>query len=184
VELSDDLARIARAARRFAEPGEELAAVIPAEPSAGVRVYLCAYGEEGQDKTWLALDGGGLPVESRGLLRDAVSIAAMCEVAEEVAGGGKLDALREQLVRLRLAENPPGIDEAEDALFGLERTVAMQPRVAAPRYLDEIGAATRRLEEALGEVGRSPFAEALKLAIDSVEELSRDVEGGYKLELR
>ena len=32
------------------------------------------------------LDATGVPVEERALVRDAVSIAALCEVAEEAAG--------------------------------------------------------------------------------------------------
>lgn len=180
MELSEQLARIAEAARGFARAGEELAAVIPAESASGVRVYLCAYGDEGEDKSWLAFDDGGRPIESRSVLRDAVSIAALCEVAEEVAGGGRLDDLRSQLVALRLTENPPGIEEAEEATLALERAVGATPRLASPAYLDDVGAATRRLEEALGEIGRSPFAEALKQAVDTVEELSRDVERNYR----
>jgi hypothetical protein len=178
--LSEELARIADVARGFAAPGEELAAVIPAEPTSGVRVYLCAYGDEGENKSWLALDDEGRPIESRSLLRDAVSIAALCEVAEEVAGGGRLDELRSELVALRLTENPPGIDEAEEATLALERAVGATPRLASPAYLDDVGAATHRLEQALGEIGRSPFAEALKQAVGTVDELSRDVEGKYR----
>jgi hypothetical protein len=183
VELSEQLSWIAEAARGFAEPGEELAAVIPAEPATGVRVYLCAYGDEGEDKSWLALDEEGRPIESRSLLRDAVSIAALCEVAEEVAGGGRLEELRSELARLRLTENPPGIEEAEEAALALERAIGVSPRVASPFYLDDVGAATRRLEQALGEIGRSPFAEALKQAVVTVDELSKDVESSYKAAL-
>lgn len=180
MELSEQLARIAEVARGFAGAEEELAAVIPAEPATGVRVYLCAYSNEGEDKSWLALDDEGRPIESRSLLRDAVSIAALCEVAEEAAGGGRLDDLHSQLVALRLTENPPGIDEAEEATLALERAVGATPRLASPAYLDDVGAATHRLERALGEIGRSPFAEALKQAVGTVDELSQDVERNYR----
>jgi hypothetical protein len=183
VELSEQLSSIAEAARGFAGPGEELAAVIPAEPAAGVRVYLCAYREGGENRSWLGLDDEGRPIESRAVLRDAVSIAALCEVAEEVAGGGRLEELRSELVALRLTENPPGIDEAEEATLTLERVVGTIPRVASPVYLDDVGAASRRLEQALGEIGRSPFAEALKQAVTTVDELSKDVEANYKVAL-
>jgi hypothetical protein len=183
VELSEQLSSIAEGARGFAGPGEELAAVIPAEPAAGVRVYLCAYREEGENRSWLALDDEGRPIESRSVLRDAVSIAALCEVAEEVAGGGRLEELRSELVALRLTENPPGIDEAEEATRALERVVGTIPRVASPVHLDDVGAASRRLEQALGEIGRSPFAEALKQAVTTVDELSKDVEANYKVAL-
>ncbi len=181
--LSEDLERIAEAACAFASPGEGLAAVIPAEPAGGVRVYLCAFGEEGDSRTWLALDDDGRPVSDRRLVRDAVSIAAMCELAEETAGGGDLDELRAQLVGLRSAENPDGIEEAEEAALALERTIGRPPRVATPAYLDEVGAATRRLELALGESAASPFAEAMKVALAAVEGLARDVEANYKVSL-
>src|SRR5207248_1637585 len=43
VELADDLRRIAEAAVVLAEPPEELAGIVPAEPAAGERLYLVAY---------------------------------------------------------------------------------------------------------------------------------------------
>jgi hypothetical protein len=183
VALSDDLERIARAAQGFAGPGEELAAVLATEPTAGVRVYLCAYGGDGDRRSWLGLDDAGGRVRDRRLLREAVSIAALCELAEETAGGGRLEQLRSQLVVLRLTEAPEGIEEAEAAALELERVVGRVPRVASPAYLDEIGAATRKLEEALGEAARAPFAEAMKAAAKTVEELKLDVEAHYKLAL-
>ena len=79
------------------------------------------------------LDARGRVVEDRALVRDAVSIVTMCELAEEAAGGGDLDELRSRLVALRLTENPPGIDEAEEAaieLAGDDRRAAAG-RVAA-----------------------------------------------------
>ena len=50
--------------------------MIPAEPAAGLRVYLCAF-ERGDGKSWLALDRDGRPLHDRALVRDAVSIAAI-----------------------------------------------------------------------------------------------------------
>jgi hypothetical protein len=38
---------------------------------------------------WLALDRSGAPVTSRDRVREAVSIAAACEVAEETTGEGE-----------------------------------------------------------------------------------------------
>ncbi len=69
----------------YASEGEELVGVVPAEPASGLRLYVCAYGRE-EEATWLVLDATGVPVEERALVRDAVSIAAVCEVAEEAAG--------------------------------------------------------------------------------------------------
>ena len=69
----------------YAADGEELVGIVPAEPANGLRLYVCAYGRE-DEATWLVLDATGVPVEERALVRDAVSIAALCEVAEEAAG--------------------------------------------------------------------------------------------------
>lgn len=177
--LLDDLERIAAAAARHAEEGEELSGVLAAEPSAGGRVYLCAYASR-DGHSWLALDDGGSPVPDRELVRQAASLVALCEVAEESAGGGELDELRSRLVALRLTENPPGIDEAEEALLALQGVIGAPPRLATPAFLDEVGAATRRLEQALGESGMSPFAEAMKHASRAVEDFTIDVEANYK----
>lgn len=183
MRLADELERISALAAAFAGPLEELAAVLPAEPAAGARVYLCAFAGPDGGRTWIALDAEGLPVEDRVQVRDAVSIAAMCELAEETAGGGDLSELRARLLSLRLTENPDGIEEAEEAALALEGAVGTQPRVATPQYLDAVGAATRRLERALGDDGKSPFAEAMKAAMDAVEALAREVEASYKLPL-
>jgi hypothetical protein len=182
VALRDDLDRAAAAAARFAVPGEELAGVVPAEPEPGERMYLCAFAA-GEERTWLVLDDRGEPVTSRDAVRRAVSITAMCELTEESAGGGELGELRERLVALRLTENPPGIEEAEEAALALEQAIGAPPRLAEPAYLDLVGAATRRLEEALGPSAGSPFAEAMKTGLATVEELAHDVESNYKLPL-
>lgn len=181
VKLYSDLERIAEAATAFAAPDETLAAVIPSEPEPGLRVYLCAF--DGPSRAWLALDGEGRPVGDRALVREAVSIAALCELAEESAGGGKLEELRSQLVALRLTERPEGIEEAEEAALALERALGAPPRLATPVHLDAVGAATRRLEQVLGEEPGSPFVEAMKRAPAAVAELQLEVEAGYKAEL-
>jgi hypothetical protein len=182
VALSEELARVAEAAGRYAGAEEEVTAVIPTEPVAGLRVYLCAYGY-GEPRTWLALDPNGAPIEDRTILRDAVTIAAMCELAEEAAGGGDLDELRAKLAEVRAAESPAGIEEAEEAALELERMIAAGPRLASPAYLDSMGAATRRLERALGGALQSPLSEAIKRTVWAVDELTREVEAAYKLEL-
>jgi hypothetical protein len=179
VELTADLRRIADAAVRYAGTGEEVAGIVPAEPSVGSRYYLCAYrGEDGRT-AWLVLDGDGRPVESRAVVREVVSIAALVELAEETAGGGDLDELRSQLVALRVTENPPGIHDAEEAALALQAEIGAGPRVATPERLDAIGAATLKLEQALGGSG-SPFAVAIRETTATVDELTRDVEGAYK----
>jgi hypothetical protein len=179
MSLEDELAAAGEAARTHAVTGEELVAVIPAEPGDGVRVYLCAY-TGGEDQAWLALDARGEPIADRVLVRDAVSIAAMCELAEETAGGGDVGELRTRLVELRLTENPEGIDEAEAAAAELQDAILGPPRLASTAYLDSIGGAAMKLEQALGEIGGSPFAEAMKVGMAAAEELAAAVERSYK----
>jgi hypothetical protein len=178
--LEDELAAAGEAARAYGVDGEELVAVIPAEPGEGARVYLCAFARGEERRAWLALDVGGKPLADRVLVRDAVSIAAMCELAEESAGGGDIGELRARLVELRLAENPEGIEEAEVAAADLQAALLPAPRVASVGYLDAIGLAAARLEQALGEIGGSPFAEAMKGGIAAAEQLAGEVERDYK----
>lgn len=179
--LSEDLLRIAGAAGHYAERGEELSGVLAVEPTEGERVYLCAFDAE-ERRSWLALDSSGSPVETRTRVRESVSILAMCELAEDSAVGGDLDELKSRLVALRLREAPPGIDRAEEAVDELQRAIGSPPRVASPARLDRVGEATRRLEQALGE-GGSPFAEAMKAGVGSIEALTDEVEANYKLAL-
>ncbi len=155
---------------------------MPAEAQEGERTYLCAFAA-GEQWTWVVLDDAEEPVDDREAVRRAASIAAMCELAEESAGGGELDELRDRLVTIRLTENPEGIEEAEEAALALQQVIGAPPRVASPAYLDRVGAATRRLELALGDPGNSPFAEAMKAGTASVEEFALAVETNYKFPL-
>jgi hypothetical protein len=183
VELQAELDAIAAAGAAFAAPGETLSGVIPAEPEPGARVYLCAFEGEGARRTWVALDGDGRPLRDRRLVRAAVSIAALCELAGEAGGGGKLEELRAELLSLRLTEHPEGIEEAEEAALELERAIGSPPRLAEPAFLDRVGAAARRLEVALGPSPASPFAEAMKQGMASIDEFVRDVETHYRAAL-
>jgi hypothetical protein len=179
VTLEEELSAAREAARGHAAEGEEVVAVIPTEPGTGARVYLCAF-ERGDERAWLALDAGRMPIADRVLVRDAVSIAAMCELAEESAGGGELGDLRARLVELRLTDNPDGIEAAEVAAADLQAVIQPPPRVASVAYLDAVGQAASRLELALGEVGGSPFAEAMKSGMAAADELADEVESRYK----
>lgn len=179
--LVQELERIAAVAATFADDGEALTGVLPTEPEPGVRVYLCAFERDGA-RAWLTLDGDGAPVRDRHRVWEAASIAALCELADESAGGGDLSDLRSRLVALRLTENPPGLDEAEEAALALEAVVGSPPRIASPAHLDAVGAATRRLERALGG-GASPFAEAMQQSVGAVEELAREVQASSKVPL-
>jgi hypothetical protein len=131
VALSEDVSRIAGVAAQHRTPGQQVVAVLAVETAAGERIYLAAFADAEGRQEWLALDHDGLPVTSRERVREAASIAALVEVAEDAA----------------------------------ER-VAEGPRVASLPYLDTLG-------------GDSSIAGALP----AVEELTRDVEQHYKLEL-
>jgi len=177
----EDVGRIASAAAAFAEPGEEVAGVLVTE-TLGRRVYLCAF-QSADGRSWVALGADAEPLSDRRLVREAASLAALCEVAEESAGGGHLTELRARLAELRETDNPEGIEEAEAAAASLAELLEPEPRVASEAYLDAIGSASRRLEQALGDSGTSPFAAAMQAALGSVEGLSDDVERNYKLPL-
>ncbi|HEU5476238.1 MAG TPA: hypothetical protein VFU64_00220 [Gaiellaceae bacterium] len=179
--VAEDVERIVGAAAAFAAPGEALTGVLVAE-TLGRRIYLCAF-ESWASRTWLALDDDVQPVTETQVVREAASIAALCEVAEESAGGGHLPDLRARLAELRETDRPAGIEEAEAAAASLADTLRQKPRVASSAYLDSIGSAARRLEQALGESGASPFAAAMHAALGSVEELADDVERTHKLPL-
>jgi len=179
VGLEQEIAAAAEAASAHAADGEQLEGVVPAEPGSGARVYLCAY-RGGEEQSWLALDAQHRPVADRALVREAVTIAAMCELAEESAGGGELGELRARLVELRLTEAPEGIEEAEVAAAELQKTIRPAPRLASVGYLDAIGLAASRLEQTLGQIGGSPFADAMRSGMPAADELAAQVLRSYK----
>ena len=131
MELSEDVSRIATVAATHAEPGQEVTAVLAVESAAGERLYLSAFTDDAGNQQWLALTDDGAPITSRERVREAASIAAIVEVAEEAA----------------------------------ER-VSHEPRIASLAYLDSLG----------GDSG-------IAAALPAVDELTRDVETHYKLEL-
>ena len=92
MSLTDDLERTAAAATALAPDGASLTAVLAAEPATGVRDYLCAFENANGDRTWVVVDDRGEPVADRPELRDVVSIAALCEIAEESAFGSDLES--------------------------------------------------------------------------------------------
>jgi hypothetical protein len=183
VTLLADLDRIAAAVADRAPDGGAVSAVLAAEPTPGLRAYLCAFETGDGARSWLVVDDDGASVVERRDVRDVVAIAALCEIAEESAAGGDLDELLAQLVGLRLTESPEGIDEAEDAVRSLQRTIGVAPHLATPARLDEIGAATRRLEQALDPAAPSPFTMTLKGAQGTIDELLREVEQAYRAPL-
>jgi hypothetical protein len=93
VSLEDDLRRIADAAVRYTADGEELAGIVPAEPSPGRRAYLCAF-RRGEANAWVVLDDKGRAVDGRADVRAVLSIAALCELAG--AEHRRLDRVQER----------------------------------------------------------------------------------------
>ncbi len=176
--LEDELARAAGAAAAHGQ----VTGVLAAEPRDGLRFYLVALGRDDCIR-WIVVDVDGHDVDRREDVRSVASIVALCELAADVAGGGDLAALRQELARLRVLERTEGVAEAEEAADALERAIGTPPRVASPVYLDGVGSATAALEGALGDVS-SPFAAALRAGSGAVNEFVRDVERGYALSLR
>ena len=113
--LADELERIAAA------QDEPVSGVLAAELIDGSRIYLCAY----VSGAWLGFDEAGKPVQSRRLIREAVSLSALCEVAEDVAG----DDLPEVQPPPRLATN--AYLDSLGAALGPERAGAIQSAAAA-----------------------------------------------------
>jgi hypothetical protein len=178
VALSDDLEQAAAAA----SPRGEVSAVLAAEPASGRRSYLVALGDD-DNRSWLVLDEAFQPVDDRERVREVASIVVLSELAGELAGGGQLEELRSKLADVRMTEHPAGIEEAETAALELERVIGAPPIVASPAYLDDVGAATKTLEEALGEQG-SPFANALAASSAAVQAFVGEVESRHALPLR
>ena len=183
MSLRDELERAAEQAVVATGDGSAVSGVLATEAEAGRRVYLCSIGVADGTRGWLAVRADGSVVARRPELRAAVSIAALCEVAADSAGGGDLDGLIASLADLREREAPEGIEDAETAARALRDVLGDPPRLSTPARLDEIGAATRRLEQELDPGGASPFAAALKAAQNAVSELQREVETGYLVDL-
>jgi hypothetical protein len=183
VTLVEDIERAAGLAAAQANEGDVVTGVIPTEPRPGTRVYLCAFDGADGYRAWLAVREDGTALGDRLELRAAVSIAALCEVAEDAAGGGDLDTLIARLEELRRTESPPGIEDAEAAARALRELIGEPPQVATPERLDAIGAATRRLEHELDPGGPSPFSSAMRSAHGAVSELQREIEAGYLVPL-
>ena len=183
VGLSDDLEQAAAHALAHAGEGDTVSGVLATEPASVHRVYVCSIDGADGTRGWVAVDGDGAVVTSRSDVRAAVSIAALCEVAVDSAGGGDLDGLIASLADLREREAPEGIEDAEAAARALRDVIGEPPQLATTERLDRIGEATRRLEQELDPGGASPFAAALKSAQGAVSELQREVEAGYLVDL-
>ncbi len=162
MELESDLARAAEAASAYGN----VSAVLAAEPNAGERTYLVALGD-GDARRWLVLDAQLAPAATRTAVGETAMIVCLCELAGELAGGGQLDELRANLAQMRVTEQPPGIDQAEEAALELERTIGAPPFVSSHAYLDRVGVAAEALERALSDYSAA-FANAMVTARGTV----------------
>jgi hypothetical protein len=115
--LDQELRRIAEVAVTYCRDGEDLAGIIPAEPAAGLRLYVCAY-RDGEETGWLVLRADGSPVEDRSLLRDAISIAALYELAEEATGSADEEARVASPALLDELSGSPNVVEAIKSATG------------------------------------------------------------------
>ena len=116
-------------------------------------------------------------------MRDTASIVAMCELAADLAGGGDLEQLRAQLAQVRMVEQPPGIEEAEEAALALERVVGAPPRVASPAYLDEVGVGGARARARRWARRRRRSRARSGRGAGAVDEFVQEVERGYLYDL-
>ena len=138
MSLSEDVGRIAEAAARYAAPGEELAAVCPSSlRQASASISAHSRQADGH-QSWLALDDRGSPLTNRTLIRDAASIAALVEIAEESARSCRCPS----------------------------------------RGSHRLSISTLSARRPHGDV-----AGALQSALPAIDELTRDLELNYKLEL-
>ena len=183
VSLEDELERAAEHAAAAAEEGAQVSGVLAAEADPGHRIFVCSIDGADGTRAWVAVRSDGSVVTGRPELRAAVSIAALCEVAADTAGGGDLEGLIASLADLREREAPEGIEDAEAAARQVRDVLGEPPQLSTPARLDEIGAATRHLEQELDPGGASPFAAALKAAQNAVSELQREIEAGYLVDL-
>ena len=142
--LEEELETAVTAAGRHARPGEEPVAVMAAEP-AGRRVFVVALAA-GDDLGFVAVDAAGTAVADRRLVKDAVSLAALAERAEEVSGATAADDLVEQFREVEGSLRGAGEGEAAAAAVAVAEAgarlgaAAAGPRAATPVYLDRLAA--------------------------------------------
>ncbi len=152
--LEQELEATLAAAGRHARRDEQPVAVIATEPASDTRVYVVAFAAEG-DLAYIALDGAGAPVSNRRLVRDAVSLAALAERAEEVSGATAAAELLERFGAAAAALRSAGLADAAAAADAVSAATqrladaATGPRPATPRFLDRIAALAAELAAAL-----------------------------------
>jgi hypothetical protein len=152
VSVEEQLLAAHEAAGAHAEPGEQVLAVLPAEPGRGRTVFLAAYGPPGGTPTYLALDGDHRPVADRQLVKDAVTMLALAELAEEASGAVAADDLRGRFQEAgRVLAGRPQAEAADAVVAALDRVseTAAGPRIATPLLLDRLAAAAGDLAAAV-----------------------------------
>ena len=107
LELELEAAR--DAAQNLAGNGEQVAAVMASEPGLAARVYLIAFGTDGEH-SYLALGADLSPVHDRRLVRDAVVMLALAERAEEASAALQAEALEQEFAAAEqaLRDGHPG----------------------------------------------------------------------------
>ena len=154
--------------------------MIPTEPGSGARVYLCAY-ERGRRALVARPRRRGDPDR-----RPRARPRRRRHRRDVRARGGERRRRRRRRAaspaRRAAADRQPGGHRRGRG--GGRRAAgrrSSRPRGSrAFRYLDELGLAAAKLEQALGEVGGSPFAEAMKTGVAASDELADEVESRYK----
>ncbi len=134
--------------------GDTVAAIMPAQPGGGDLVYLVAY-ERGGELSYLALDRRLEPIADRRLVRDAVTMLALAEQADEASGARSTQLLEQRFGEAVAAMRAAGL-AAEAAAgsavltaVGALAEAAAGPRVATPAYLDRVAAAAAGIAVAL-----------------------------------
>jgi hypothetical protein len=133
---------------------------------AGARVYVVAFAA-GEDLGYVALDGSGAPVSDRRLVKDAVSLAALAERAEEVSGATAADDLvarfGEAAAVLRRVGDRDAAAAAEAVVAAAAALgdAAAGPRPATPQFLDRLaGELAAALDAFVAYAERLPEASA------------------------
>lgn len=140
---TSELERAAVAAAAHA-PGREPTAVMAVDPRDGRR-YLVVFGSQ-PPFAYLLVNAAGRPETSRRLVRDAVTLIALAERADEVAGAVAGEdvaaAFSAAAARLREHGDEPAAAAAGEVAAAYRALVeeASGPREATPAYLDRIGA--------------------------------------------
>lgn len=162
-----------RAAQSAAAHGD-VCAVLAAQLGSGSRAYLLAVAE-GEARSWLVLDETLALVDEREVVKEVAGIVALCELAVELALGEAGDA------------TPASVEETTPAVVAAAAAVrelaGSPPWISSPDFLDAVGVATRRLEQARGDFS-SPFASALAAHTSTVEAFVGDVEFRHAVALR